>query len=324
MTFRSPSYNRGLSLIELLVSLAIGLIVIGVGASSYIDVVSNTRSANVLGQMTEDANIALGIMRAQVVLAGYSRPTGVQTVPITVNETTTNETVMVRAFKGGRTAAGDANNFIYGCDGGFTSAKTHELDISQLTCASNATLPDAIAVVYEADTENTYPTAASLPTDCTGAAIPAQKAADIIGLRLASNKFYLNNNTLFCQGNGRADTAVSATSDAINVDAQAIVENIYDLQILYGVAPAQTPGTVRTGNQAAVAYLTAAQLNSLTGTERWSRVVSARICVEVRSATTVSGNEQTPYVDCQGAVQNTTDGRIARTFTTTVVLHNRI
>jgi len=330
MTHRfSLAAQRGLSLIELLVAMAIGLIVVGVGASSYINVVTNSRTANVLGQMTENASIALGIIRAQVALAGYSRPVGVVKTNETVGGVVTEVNRMNRAYTGIATAGG-TNNFIVGCDRGFTSNTAHELNISQLTCATpgaGVSESDAIAVVYEADTSNTFPTAAGAPTDCLGDTLPVRTEATLQAnpVRLASNKFYIQNNNLMCLGNGRDLTTnplPPTPNDTISGAPQPLVENIYDLQIRYGVAAINT--TTGNPNREAIAYLTASDINSIAGTDRWNRVVSAQICIEVRSSTNVPSNEQTTYLNCQGNVVASPAGQLARTFSTTVVLHNRI
>lgn len=345
MSPREPSFSartKGLSLVELLVAMTIGLIVIGVGFSSYLNVAANTRNATAMARMTEDASIALGILRANITMAGYSRPTGTEMASDTLGTggAARNYEVMTRAFKGGSTATGDDNNFIAGCDGSFTAPKAHELDIALLAgdCASppkNARgNPDAIAVVYEADADNTtYPDQDGNPTDCLGNALP-DRTGDLgkADLRLVSNKFYIGTADaggaigLYCQGNGRKTPTSKADADKIPaaVAPQMIVENVTDLQITYGIA--DFPAGARVPSPNALAYVSAKDLQTLTGTEKWSRVVSARICVEVQSPSTIKVNasEQPQYLDCQGVVQNNTTGAFVHTFTTTVVLHNRI
>ncbi len=333
---------RGISLVELMVAMVIGLAVIAVGSTSYLNVAANTRSANVLAQMNEDANAALSILRTHVLLAGYSRPLRVYNQTLTVNGAPVTETKMRRAYQ-----PSSNNDFIVGCDNGFVNGRAHELQISLLGCNQKAG-PDALAVVYEADASNTYPTSAGRPTDCLNNALPTRPAdangtvddASNAGSKdhdviLASNKFYLDtgpngNSELYCLGNGRgtispADDTLPSTGTGSAVFPQPLVENIYDLQILYGVADITGTGANAVVNKNAVAYLSATDLNSLTGSDKWNRVVSARICIEVRSAVTVNTSEQTKYVNCQGVVSNPPDStHLVRTFTTTVVLHNRI
>ena len=328
MTQRSThrKAESGLSLVELLVAMTIGLIVIGVGASAFLNVATNTRNASELARMNENASIALNILRSHITLAGYSHPTGV----VHSTASGTDVATMVRAFKGGTKAAGDANNFIVGCDGPFNTPKAHELDISLLSSSSNCkggANPDAIAVVYEADPNNTYSDGGGVPTDCLGNTIlPLLGTTDLF---VASNKFYIdkdvNNITgLYCQGNG-SSTARAAGNDTLDASAQMIVENIYDMQIKYGVADITTTGTSTSPKKEAIAYLDAADVNNLSGTDKWNRVVSVRLCVEVRSTSPTVGSDQTKYLDCNGTVSGKPSGAgLIRTYSTTVVLHNRI
>lgn len=332
----SPNAQRGLSLVELLVAMTIGLVVIGAGASAYLSVSTNTRHATAMARMTEDASLALNILRAHIAMAGYSRPIGKETLTEDMpnNQTRTRE-VMTRAFKGGKTVTGDPNHFIAGCHTPFANPKSKELNIADLTCISGEVeRPDAIAVVYEADPDGTYPDASQKATDCLGNAVPVRNEAGATAqLFVASNKFYIDQDTstgvdgLYCQGNGRNGVPDVGDTLPSQLAAQMIVENISDMKIWYGIAAAGP----RADTPVAVAYLSADQVRLLAGTEKWSRVVSVRICVTVRSPQTipVNANEQPTYVDCDGTVTpnpylNATHPGFVRTFTSTVVLHNRI
>lgn len=321
--------QRGLSLIELLIAMTIGLVVIGAGASAYFSVSTNTRNATAMARMTEDASIALNILRAHISMAGYSQPVGSEAFTETLPDGTTRTyDIMTRAFKGGTAPAGDANHFIAGCDGSFTNPKNKELNVADLACNA-ATQPDAIAVVYEADPDGTYPDASGIATDCLGNAVPVRTDLSAPTLRVASNKFYIDQDTqtsvkgLYCQGNGRTTAPPGNDTLPSDLSAQMIVENIVDMKIWYGIGPAGA----RPATPVAQAYLTASQLRDMAGTEKWSRVVSVRICVKVRSPATipVNASEQPSYIDCDGtAVANDVTGAFVRTFTSTIVLHNRI
>jgi type IV pilus assembly protein PilW len=113
-------------------------------------------------------------------------------------------------------------------------------------------------------------------------------------------------------------------STGAGVAAQPLVSNVMDLQVVYGIDPAM----VTTGGQATqyVVAPTAAQ---------WPQVVSARVCVQIRSA--ANGLTATPqrYLNCAGALGTasgvaafTTAGagdlRIYRSFVGTFNLRNRI
>lgn len=128
---------------------------------------------------------------------------------------------------------------------------------------------------------------------------------------LVTNIFSFNGTDLVC-------------STGAGVAAQPLVSNVTDLQVVYGIDPA----IATTGGQVAqyVAAATAAQ---------WPQVVSARVCVQVRSA----GNGLTAapqrYLNCAGALGTATgvaafttagagDLRIYRSFVGTFNLRNRI
>ena len=121
--------------------------------------------------------------------------------------------------------------------------------------------------------------------------------------------------------------SLNGTNDLVcstGAGAQPLVSNVMDLQVVYGI----DPSLATTGGQATqyVAAPTAAQ---------WPQVVSARVCVQVRSA--ANGLTATPqrYLNCAGALGTasgaaafTTAGagdlRIYRSFVGTFNLRNRI
>jgi len=96
-----------------------------------------------------------------------------------------------------------------------------------------------------------------------------------------------------------------------------LLSNVEDLQLLYGID--------LTGDQSADRY-TATPAN-------WNQVVSARVCVLVRSPNTgvVAGNQN--FLNCAGALgtaaagaefTNAADTRLRRAFVATFNLRNRI
>jgi type IV pilus assembly protein PilW len=109
--------------------------------------------------------------------------------------------------------------------------------------------------------------------------------------------------------------------------AQPLVSNVVDLQVVYGIDP--TLGTTAATGGQAVQYVSAPTA------AQWSQVVSARVCVQVRSA--ANGLTVTPqqYLNCAGALGTATgaaalttaaagDLRMYRSFVGTFNLRNRI
>ncbi len=335
-----PRAQQGLSLVELMVALAIGLVVVGAVLVSYLGSSKNSQQSTSLAQMTEDATVALNLLRTQIAMAGYSRPVGVSNG---TDATGKAINVMDRAYRG---FANDSNDFIVGCDGalgGFADNRAKDLDISELACQTGkpAGAPDVIAVAYEADESNTMNmTGTTTPTDCLGQELMMRNEAGIQGnTYVASNRFFIatsgttGESELYCQGNGGSAGPPSGTDTIASSTPQPLVENIVDLQITYGIADTQTVGPTTHILKEARRYLDASAIRAMgTGptpsSDLWNRVVSVRLCVEVKSAKPAAPGETAEakggYVNCQGNAVPFPDNHLHRSFWTTVVLHNRL
>jgi type IV pilus assembly protein PilW len=318
----SRAYSKGLTLIEMLVAMTIGMIVIISVVAMFSGATGASRTAEAQGRMNEDAHAALSILTQQIRMAGSNvkQPNYSAATP--------------------RNPVFDATTYILrGCEGKFTNISA-AANVQSLTCtAGTSTLPDSIAVSYEADRYNTIPTPSTfLPTDCNGNQLPTVTASvttvttvpgatgtvtTSANFHIADNRFYVGTTTnvvapsLFCQGN-------TATT------AQPVVENIEDLQFVYGTAPAATlSGTVagyldangvETNSDSTVGGTALAGLPS--SAARWARVSTVRICVLARSEQPVA-TTYAQYLDCSGTLKTPTDLRLRKAYSTTVVLRNR-
>jgi type IV pilus assembly protein PilW len=115
---------------------------------------------------------------------------------------------------------------------------------------------------------------------------------------------------------------MDATDFELECNGQALVGDIEDVQILYGLTTLNAPV------QSAVQYTP-----TLTAANR-GLVVSARVCVQARSANNVTNAPQT-YLNCGGALGTATgaaafstagagDMQLRRTFVATYNLRNRV
>jgi type IV pilus assembly protein PilW len=290
---RAPKGSAGRTLIELIIAMAIGFIVLGAVMLTSIST-SRSGSANEqLRRLQEDAALAAYVLNQALRLGGYSEPAVYPT--------------------GGNSIGNYAGPGVVGCDGGFGDLKTGAYDT--LTCVKNApgNAPDAISILYEATAENSATTAGGVPTDCRGIGIfPNTPAPDgRPPFSLADLRFYIaqdaqtGNPALHCAGSGGAPG--NATGNQF-VGA-ALVDNVEDMQITYGVAdvpPPRTPYPVGTIGPDGV----------------WPRVVSARICLLLRSEDNAF-DEPAPFTDCQGVTSTPGDRRARRLVHITTTLYNR-
>jgi type IV pilus assembly protein PilW len=313
ITTHIKSTQNGRSLIELMIGLALGLIVIAAASAAYISSVKATRVSEVESRLNETAALTLGILQQQVRLAGYSDIAGSSTYTIRKN------------FNG----AG-----MRGCSGGFSGTLT--VPFASIACSGidgSTSLPDSIVVRYQANAANTVPTGLGTPTNCIGDGIAATTSSDVTSTTpgsialpqyaLAENRYYIKTSDtpsgspeLYCLG---------LTGPSSYSTPYPLMEGVEYMQLTYGVA-ATTTGTITT------AYMTAKDIDSTYSTEpdRWKRVVSTKICVVLVNADSsyqgsrFTDSDTNKYYNCGNQLQTSTDGKIRRSYSTTVLAKNKL
>ncbi|MBC7624554.1 MAG: PilW family protein [Aeromicrobium sp.] len=326
----TPLHQNGLTLIELMVSLTIGLIVAMGIFSAFIGASGASKMTDAQSRMNEDAQAALLILSQQLKMAGNNpdQPDRIDNIDASLSSRR-NPVYGTTTFLASPFTTSDFS--IRGCDGQFSNV-TSAPSLNALDCPGGAnSLPDSIAINYEADSFNTVPTSQASgkwPTDCVGkkltvitATLPKVSGTGAVSATVtysvAENRFYVGTSTspvstsLYCKGNGEASTP------------QALVENVEDMQITYGASsPAPASATI-------AGYLPADELSALSTVPNsptpWRQVISVRICVLVRSEEpVVSGNAPARYLNCEGVlVMNPPDRRLRQAYFSTVVLRNR-
>jgi type IV pilus assembly protein PilW len=326
---RQLSRAAGFSLIELMVSLTIGLVIALAAMSAYLGAASSSKMSEAQARMNEDAQAALNVLAQQVRMAG-ANPVQPNRADVFRHNPVYDPTYVggtVTSYGNGTTSftvsVGMSGFAIRGCDGTFSNVTT-VTNLDSFSNCGTSTLPDSIAVSYEADRYNTVPSGTA-PTDCVGSAIPTTVNATFTtgpsttaSFTVADNRFYVASvsgvPSLYCKGIGGS--------------TQPLVENIEDMQFTYG-----TVSTTATSTTATVAgYLSAAEVIALAPTANaagystaWGKVLSVRICVVARSESPVVSNAASgQYYKCDNNLDTSkTDLRLRRAYSTTVVLRNR-
>ncbi len=214
-----PRRQAGLTLVELMISMAIGLIIVLAVITAYISASRAARVAEATGRMNEDAQAALTILTQQLRMAGAN--------PAQPNRnTTTLHNILANPFS------------IRGCDHTFSDIKTATPTAANLTCPSTGDGNASVSISYEADRFNTVPTSGGTPTDCLGNSLPSVSQAVTTSLGVAAtatvyeaeNRYFIGTSTyiaspsLYCKGNSP------------NTNAQPLVENIEAMRLTYGVS----------------------------------------------------------------------------------------
>ena len=312
--------SQGFSLLELLIAMTIGLVILAASLLVYTSSSRGSRLSQVETQLNEDGILALNLIQQQIKQAGYSQ----QIIP----------------SGGGAAVLGNYSGLaVRGCDHGFTDSGA-AFDL--LACASGSG-PAALAIRYQATAENTMPTSAGSPTNCVGNGILALTASQVSPVptpapgnyTLADNRYFITSSN----GHSNLSCRGSEVNGAANIigTSQPLLMDIEDVVIRYGVASQgslELASTYDPLRHQIVSYLDASGIDALpvAGTiadptqNRWSRVLSVRVCLVMRSEQAVADapDGAFKYKACDNTDATGTDNYLRRAFTTTVLLRNRL
>lgn len=318
---RSYRYSRGISLVEILVSVAIGLVVVAAVLVSYLGAGKAGRYQAALSQMNQDAQIGLNLLAREFQLAGYSQPSALTNVNAANPAVTPSWVVSYNL--------GTATAPVFGCDGTQGTVPFTTATAAVLSCGPAVTpTVSAFEVVYEADVKNTVPNAAGVPTDCLGQAIAVTAPPAGTPYYVARNRYFIDRST-GANASGRPE--LYCASDRAGGSTQPLLENVEDLQVWYGVQAAAGTRQVVRYVKAGKDGTTPSTINA-TGAAEWANVISVRICLLMRSAEPIfseiavaAGNEDTlTYQDCDGVTRTSTDRYMRRAYFTTSTLRSKM
>ncbi len=293
--------EKGFTIIELMVSLTIGLIVTWAVTSLFTVTTKTFRSQDSSARAQEVGRYVLSIFAQHIRQAGFFELTGL--------EQATSFAQFVAGHSGFETVPA-----IKGCRGTITYA-------SPWACTANTSLPDSFLLAYQVQSTTIASNAginnllspgvnSSVGTDCLGQD-PNATSASLKGI-IAVNYFYVDttNRRLMCRGNGSSS-------------ALTLADGVEDLRVLYGVNANSLVAS------SPIQYLPA---NLVTD---WTKVQSVRVCVQVRATQVSTGGSKGSGVqfsgiggqDCQGRNWSQgnlyTDGILRRAYWTTVSVRNQ-
>lgn len=279
---RSSRNECGVTLIELLISVAIGFVVVAAVIVSFVDSGKAGRYQTALVQMNQDAQVALNLLSREIQLAGYVSP---------------SNTLGASVYP------------LFGCDGAkgavpFVNPAVTGLPVCNTTGASTVS---ALEVVYEADAKTTVPVGvAQTPSDCLGNALPAAGA-----IYITRNRYFVDTS-----GSGHRELYCASNASA----KQPLLENVDDMQIWYGVVASAAPTQIVRYAKAGKDNATASTVNAQ-GAAEWDNVMSVRLCLLMRSAEPIlTGEDRQTYLDCDSASVTYTDRYLRRAYFTTATV----
>ena len=304
IAYMAKTRQRGRTLLELMISISIGLVVIGAVFVVYLGTTASSRQSSANNRISEDAAIAMAILGNNLRMAGYSPPRALFSPGSALVDG-------VKAVVPDRHYVGPA---IRGCDFGFSSAANVAFDL--ITCnPSSSPGPAAFVVRYEGDSFNTIPISGN-PSDCLTNGITANTVStyDATSYKLVESRFSVDTSA----SNGTPELYCAGSGGAAPFTRQPLMQFVENMAISYGIAEDNLGGNV-------VRFVSQTQLDAITpGTtdSLWARVVSVKLCLVLRSETR-DQNGGGNYIDCAGNSVASPNGFIRRSFTSVFALRNR-
>ena len=341
VSMRFKTNAKGLTLVELMVSLAIGLIIALAAASAYLGARGSAVATENISKINETAKLTLDFIGREIQTSGFFPAEQPKTIfgpggDATYIATVAGEYTNIKAG-----APVSYNQGLFGCDG--AQFKT-TAGAGKDTCPSAvANEPDSIVLNYF--TSDLFGTGAASNIghmrDCNGSSIlndadnhigrdvsqPARNTqvpplplfiSNRIGLNptnyTTGNNQILSTKSLACSGNGNTS------------GYQPIFEGIEDLVFRYGV-------TAGNGTESPQRYYTATEVSALPEVNQktgWQRVSAVQICIVVRSLDNARLNEQGNatlyYENCRGGTTNysAVQRTIFKRFERTVAVRNNL
>lgn len=311
------SRMRGVSLVEVMVSLVIGLVVVGAVLVSYMASGKASAQQAAYAEMNENAQLGLGLLSRDLLLAGYAQPTGYQMTAGVPPVPTGN---LTRTYSG---------RPVFGCDNGFAVENV----IGDVACETTTPKSPAIEMVYQADLTNAVPVDVNntpaistddVPSDCKGNQIrPVAGTVSGVDYFITYNRYYLSSGNT-----GRSELhCASRTQDtsAHAIPGQPLVDNVEAMKFWYGEA-----GALAADSRRVVRYVTAGNLADAS----FAGVIAVKVCLLIRSSEAVLDAAETSntstndamlaYLDCDSVAQSSGDRHLRRAYFTTVTLRNRM
>lgn len=339
--------QRGLSLIELLVAMAISLVIIGAAVYTYLASRDGQRALDRASGSREASAFVLQALARDLMNAGFY-PANIS--PISTDVTQTGMFDSYYPYESTPRKATDwvnsATNWpptafksgVFGCS-------SAQFDTSTSTCASASTgKPDTLVINYFTNDAIDAP---GTRRDCTGENVDADPSNATRKVNatndpklppkqplFVSNRYTLIDTKLYVDSGDIATKSLACSGNGSNWHGKAaayqpMVSGVEDIQFTYGIYTAYDPQS-KNNSLAPSKFVTATGMasesdltvNGVVFTP-WQRVTAVRVCLLTRTMgvnTRLADNAGSPskYVDCSGTEKNQPTGyaitKVEQTF----------
>nr|WP_298144328.1 PilW family protein [uncultured Pseudomonas sp.] len=326
-----PKQQKGLSLIELLVALVLGLLITAAVLQIFLASKQTYSTNNALSRVQESGRFAIDFLTNDIRNAGYHGEC-ISELNNLLNESGTGYNSDLFDFTkivDGRTdsapswvasrVAGDVIHVKYASNlSGVTASGNTPANANTINLTAESGIAQGTIIIVsdlsgcDMFQNRSNASAHSLSRGSTGSPGNKNPGSNSFShaydssmeiLKLKSVSYYIGDNAA---GNLRSLRRITFTSGA-PVDEE-LIEGVQDMQILYGVAD---------GNKQVSSYVTASSVAN------WDNVVSVRVSLLLVSPdiNVVSENQT---IDFNGSSVTIDDRRLAQVFSTTIGIRNRL
>ncbi len=294
------SYQAGLSIIELMISITLGVLLIAGVATNFIGAKESDKMRSAISEMDANARVAIGILRQSILHAGYP---SMYNVRLDKPFYTASDGVLTNPRCRGGSVRRDLQTPSWSLrtrDSGRTDVIT-VISLADNPCKTGSTCPNTNinpnALVYYDCVGGGFDRRDSRVTECS--ADPKVGMKDPTQAKIYSSFWVNRSRNLYCRGS-RGNT-------------QPLVQDIEAMQVLYGVK--QDDGSL--------SYRRATDVEA---SDQWSLVRSVQIALLVRSSTEVlkTPSDKIWYtlLDVRRRIATSDLRRLFRVYTTTINLEN--
>lgn len=355
---------RGLSLIELMVSMAIGLVLVAAIGYAYLGGSAAYRQQEALARMQEGARFAFETLTYDVRMAGFTgcrSTTSVNvlngndwygnlfnralmgyetgTMPPGVGGSTADSLVVLRADNSKEYVVTGHNPLA----AQFDVAGTHDLKQGEILVVTNCD-HTATFQMTNPTTNNVVHNSGNVtnPGNCTkgfgetaaGSGVPDCTTTNGVAytfapgsrlLRMSGNIYFIAANPAGVPSLYRQRLVASGGNAATT--AEELVEGVEDMQIRYGV-DTSSPATCSQSDGTVDTYVTASAVTATapcaTDEDDWKKVLSVRVSLLMRTENGIVSQAQSYFYDNPMVATTAADRRLRKVFTTTIAVRNRL
>jgi type IV pilus assembly protein PilW len=292
--------QSGYTLVELMVSLAVGVMVMGAAAAAYLSISESQRSLTEKSYAAESARFAMETLGREIQNAGFYPVNEVaSTSPLTPQSAVAIGSFATAAESNPATSPEHLRSPVFGC----SSKKIDATKTTSVCVAHTSSSPavDADTLVASYYTDDDFGKDRGNNTDCARAT-PAAVAGSNGKLFFISNSYTLTPVTLKLEGNTIKTFGLACAGSASPVNNYVpLITGIEQLRLSY-LVQGETTAQFKSANSVLV--------------NEWNKVIAVKVCLVARSLQNVRLQASSySFKDCADATQTFATGIERKRYT---------